>query len=163
MGRQNATRLRFVISRLFAAQHHGASAIAKKHTGRTVFPIQKAGKRFGADNQRGFCLSDLYEIISRRQGKDKPRTNSLDIERRTMGQPKSHLHRCRCRRKGIVGGGRADNNEIDFVSLDTGVFQRPFGRHISQIGRQFTFSGDMPLLNPGAGGDPLIRSVDEIG
>ena len=62
-----------------------------------------------------------------------------------------------------VGRGRRDEDEIDFVALDAGLFhrgERGFGAHVAGV---FVVRGDAAFLDAGAGGDPLVVGLDDFG
>ena len=67
-------------------QHHGASTIAKQHTGGAILEIKQTRKHFGADHQCFGSRTGLDHGIGNGQGINKAAANGLHVKRgATMG------------------------------------------------------------------------------
>ena len=78
-------------------------------------------------------------------------------------RPDLCLNKAGRRGKYHVGRGRGDEDEIDFIARDAGLFhrgKRGFGAHVAGV---FIVRGDAALLDAGAGGDPLVIGLDDLG
>jgi len=58
-----------------------------------------------------------------------------------------------------IGRGRANDDQVQLRSSDTGSGERFFGRSNGQIAGVFASSGDVPLLNPRTLAYPLVAGL----
>src|SRR5271163_4519628 len=73
---------------LLGVEYDRAGAVAEQHAGAAIGPVEKPGKRLGADHQRPRKSSRLDEPIGHSQSVDEARTYRLEIESGAMGNAK---------------------------------------------------------------------------
>ncbi len=129
--------------------------IPKQHTGPAVFPIKDTRKSLRPDDKRGFGLTVTDIHIRRRQRIDKARTNRLNIKGEPF-DPKAILHLGGCGRECVVRGRGRNNDQIDVIRCDTGMFHRAFGSGKGKITGGLTFGCDVALTNARTGNNPFI-------
>ena len=102
------------------------------------------------------------ELLRDFDREEKSGAGGRDVEAGRFGRADLRLHKAGGRGKDHVGRGRGDEDQIDFIAGDSGLFhrgERGFGAHIAGV---FVLRGDAAFLDAGAGGDPLVIGLDDL-
>ena len=74
-----------------------------------------------------------------------------------------HLHQGGGSRKGIVGRGGGNDDEVDVIGGDAGIGHGPLGGFHGKVGGELALRSDMALLDADPLLDPLIGGLDHSG
>ena len=113
-----------------------------------------------ADHQRPLEGAGLEQAVGGREPEDEARAHRLQIEGGTMGDAETGLDRDGGGRKGIVGSGGGEHDQIDRLRVDPGGGQRLARRGDRHIGRVFPLRRDVALTNAGTLRDPFVGGID---
>jgi len=143
-------------------QHASAGTVAEQNTGTAVVPVDDIGEFFGRDHQSVFVKSGLQILFGGGERKKKTAARGAHIKRRGGLGADPALDQTAHRRKSIIRGRGPDHNQIDFSGVNLGLGQRFLRGLDSHMTGAFVSGGDMTLFDAGAGGYPLIRSLDHL-
>ena len=138
-----------------------ASAVTEQHACRTVCVVDDARHDVGAYGQRVPVRAGRDHVGGGRQRVGESRTRGAEIESPRAVGADLVLDEARGARKHHVGGGRADDDEIDVVGSEARLGDRFERRLFRKIGCRDAGIDDVPFANPGALKNPLVRRVDE--
>ena len=144
-------------------QDGGAGAVAEKDTGVALRPIGDRGQFFRADYEDGVVGVAGDELLRDFDREKESRAGRRDVEASRSFRADLRLDKAGGGGKYHVGCGRGDEDEIDFIARDAGLFhrgKRGLGAHVAGV---FIVRGDAAFLDPGAGGDPLVVGLDDLG
>ena len=144
-------------------QDGGARAIAEKDTGIALRPIGDRGQFFRADYEHGVVGVAGDELLRDFDREEESSAGRRDVEAGRFCRADLRLNKAGGRGKHHVRRGRGDEDQIDFISCDPRLFhcgERGLGAHIAGV---FVVRGDAALLDAGAGGDPLVIGLDDLG
>jgi len=142
-----------------ALQNRRPRAVAKQHTGVAVLPIHNRRKFFRANDQHGVIGARHDELLSDFQTVNKPGTRRLQIKRRRPARADFLLDDARCRRKRHVRRDGGNNDEVNLVGSDPGLFHRTLCRVRRHVRSEFVLGRLPPRFDAGARGDPFVRRV----
>ncbi len=139
-----------------------ARAVAEKDTGVAIGPIRDRGQFFRADDEHGVVGVRGDELLRDFDREEKTGAGGRDVEAGRFGRADLRLHEAGGGGKHHVGRGGGDEDEIDFLACDAGLFhrgERGFRAHVAGV---FVLRGDAAFLDAGAGGDPLVVGLDDL-
>ena len=145
------------------AQNGRAGAVAEKDTGVALRPIGDRGQFFRADDEDGVVGVGGDELLRDFDREKESGAGRRDVETGRSFRADLCLNKAGGGGKHHVGRGGGDEDEIDFIARDAGLFhrgERGFGAHVAGV---FVVRGDAALLDAGAGGDPLVIGLDDLG
>jgi len=148
---------------LLAAKHHRSGPVAEQHAGAAVLPVDQARERFGANHQRGVCLTHADEIVGGGEGVNEASAHRLQVEGDARAGIEFTLDRRRRSRKGVVRRRSGDQDEIDVPGGHARPREGLLGGAGRQVGCQLSVRGQMPLTDARPLADPFIRGVDQAG
>src|SRR6516165_9876420 len=140
-------------------QHDRAGTVAEQYAGGAVAPIEDTRKGLRADHQRTLECAGLEQTVDGRKPEHEARTHRLQIEGGTAGNAETGLDGDRGRRKGIVGGGGREHDQIDRLRIEPGGGKRRARGGKRHVRSGFSLCRDAPLANAGALHDPLVGRV----
>src|SRR5258706_4004657 len=151
----------FSHARLIAGtEHDGTRALAEEHTGRAVLVVHHARQHLHADHERMLDTAVGDELVRRRKRIQEAAARRLHVEGAALSAQRE-LHEVCGGGEGIVGADRGDDDEAKIFALETSAFERLSGRGDGEGGSGFTRCCDVPLLDAGAAGDPLVRRIHD--
>ena len=149
---------------LAGAQHHRAGAVAEQHAGAAVVPVEDAREGLGADHQRACAPGRAQEVVGDRQRIDEAGADRLHVEGGAARHAERGLHRGGGGRKGLVGRGGREHDQVDVAARAMpGV--RPAPRRRRWVARSEVISPsrrDVALADAGALADPLVGGVEAL-
>src|SRR5262245_1825419 len=144
-------------------QDGGAGAIAEEDTSVALRPVGDRGQFFRADYEYRVVGVTGDKLLRDFNRKEESRASRRDVEAGRSFRPDLGLNEAGRRRKYHVWRGGGDEDEIDLVARNAGLFHRGKGCFCPHVARIFIVRSDAALLDTGAGGDPLIISLDHLG
>jgi hypothetical protein len=142
-------------------QHDRAGAVAEQHARVAVRPVDDAGEDLAADDEHVVGLGGLDEAVCQVERVEEADAGGADVGRGRPGRPDVALDQARGRRERHVARDRADEDHVQVLGLHVRSLQRPLGGARAEVREVLALGGDVPLLDPGPRGDPLVRRLDE--
>ena len=139
-----------------------AGAVAEEDAGVAIRPIGDRGQLFRADHEHRVVGVRGDELLRDFDREKETGAGGGDVETGGFGRADLGLNETGGRGKDHVRRGRRDENQIDFISFDPGLFhrgERSLGAHVAGV---FVLGRDAAFLDPGAGGDPLVVGLDDL-
>ena len=140
-------------------QNRRPRAVTKQHTGVAVGPIHNRRKFFRADDQHGVIGARHDELLPDFQTINETGTRRLQIKRRRPVRADFLLDDARRCRKRHVRRDGGDNDEVNLVGSDAGLFHRPLRRVRRHVRSEFIPGRQPPRFDAGARDNPFIRRV----
>jgi hypothetical protein len=145
-----------------AVRHGRSGTVAEQHAGATIAPVDHSGQGFGTDHQHVSGSAVANVLIGHRQGVDEAGAGRIDVERSALGHAETVLQQAGGGRKHHVGGGRADQQQIDVARLQSGRLHGLARSLLGQVASGLTLGGDMALRDAGAFANPLVAGIDHF-
>jgi hypothetical protein len=143
-------------------QDNRTGTITEKNAGIAVLPVYTCRKRF-RPNEQDFHFRPIPDIVVRHiQPIGKPGTGGIDVVGKTIFSPQLRLHETGGGWHDHVGGNGGNDDQIQFLRIDTGDSQRPSSRLGRQLIVLFTATGDMATPDTSSRCDPFIRSFNHL-
>ena len=140
-------------------QHHRAGAVAEKHAGRAIIPVENARIDFRRHHQRVSVLSRTHEFVGGAESIDEAAAYCLNIERRAAFRAELRLQHARGAREHHVRRSGRDHDETDVLRADAGRLDCLAAGRKREIARVFGVRSDMALANSGARENPLVGGI----
>ncbi len=141
-------------------EHDRARTVTEKHRGGAVLVIHDARKLFGADEQHALEYAGAHHARSDGQPVDEAAARDLDVERGDARDAELRAENARGRRKDVVRRDGRDDDAVEVLRFEARRCERVARRVHGDLARRLVGGGDVPLLHPGARGDPLVRRVE---
>src|SRR4029453_17385897 len=144
-------------------QNGGAGAVPEEDTGVALRPIGDRGQFLRADYEYSVVGVAGDELLRDFNREEESSAGGREVEAGRFGGADLRLNKAGGRRKHHVWRGRGNEDQIDFISFDPWLFhcgERSLGPHIAGI---FIVRRDAAFFDPGAGRDPLVIGVDDLG
>src|SRR5439155_10391100 len=143
-------------------QNGRARAVAEEHAGVAVLPVDDGGESFGADDQHRFVGAGHDELLADFQSVDETGASGFDVESGGVSGAELLLHQAGGGGEEHVRSDGGDDNQLDLVGGDPGLFHRPPGGFGGHVRGEFVVGGQSPFLDVRAGGDPLVGRLDHF-
>ena len=144
-------------------EHHRAGAVAEQHAGAAIVPVQHPGQGLGADHQRGLRRTGADELVGDGQRVDEAGAGRVDVEGRAAGGAQLVLQQAGRGREDQVRRGGAEHDQVEVSGADAGRFHRAHRGVVGEVRGGLALGGDVALADAGAGDDPLVAGVHELG
>ena len=107
--------------------------------------------------------ADPDERIGDRERVDEPAALVADVDRGYRAHAEEALQKHATAGREMVGSGRGKHDSVDRGRLEPRRLERPEGRRQGQLGIGLALPDPATLLDPGAGPDPFVAGIHELG
>ena len=155
----NHTRLFVLVA---CGQDHCTGSVTEQYAGGPVLPVATAGNYLGGNNQNlGFRLQ--HQVSARGlQGVEKAGTGGLHVHACLTLDAELLLNGTGAGRDHGVRGKCTANDMRQLGGVHARIGQSHFGGFIGQVGSSLVVGDNMPFLDTGPGGDPLVGRIDNF-
>ena len=142
--------------------HDGSGPVPEQDTGRPVLVVDDARHHVGADDQRVLVRAGRDQLAGGGEGVGERRAGGAQVESPRAPRADLVLDETGGAREEHVGRDGPDDDDADVVRRELGVGERAHGGFLAEVRGGDARIDDMPLADPGALEDPLVRGVDHL-